>query len=183
MLTIMLVSQKKEKCLKIGARTKYQRPNSTVFEIINRNCGICGHGRSGTITEAVYGKMKELCGKQVLEYINREWQRQRDLNKLRYRVRSLGSPRTDGQRLVVVLFLDGAPNDGLNYVFYENTDTFIYSNFYTDKKETGEYWYKIEQYFQAIKFRGVGPQRFLCWGGRRRDMVMLQSGLLIRRRT
>jgi predicted NAD-dependent protein-ADP-ribosyltransferase YbiA (DUF1768 family) len=121
-----------------------------------------GHGRSGTIASAVYGKMKGFCGKQALEYINKEWYRQRDLNKLRSRVRSLGSPQTDGQRLVVVLFLDGSPNDGLNYVFfYEKTDkdTWIYSNFYTDKKKleiNGEFWYNTEQYFQAMKFRGVG---------------------------
>jgi len=120
-----------------------------------------GHGRSGTVAAAIYGKENGLSGKEALSHVDKEWRKQRDMTRLKSVVRKLGSPQTSGQKRVIYLFLDTVkPPDMLNYIlFYEKTDraTWIYSNFYTDKKKleiNSEFWYNTEQYFQAMKFRG-----------------------------
>ena len=52
-----------------------------------------GHGRPGTIASALYGKLNNLTGKEAIDYVNKEWHNQRDLEKLRPAVRKLGSPQ------------------------------------------------------------------------------------------
>jgi hypothetical protein len=65
-----------------------------------------GHGRSGTIAACVYGSENNLKGEQTLEHVNAEWKKQRDMEKLRPRIRKLGSPQTNVQKRMVRRFLD-----------------------------------------------------------------------------
>nr|QBK84581.1 MAG: dual specificity phosphatase [Pithovirus LCDPAC01] len=64
-----------------------------------------GHGRSGTVAAAVYGKQHHIRGKEVIEFVNRKWHNQRDLSKIRPKIRKLGSPQTKVQKRQVTLFL------------------------------------------------------------------------------
>lgn len=65
-----------------------------------------GHGRSGMVAAAVYGKRKNLSGSEALEHIGKEWNKQRDLSKVKPATVKRGSPQTRAQRKVVVDFLD-----------------------------------------------------------------------------
>jgi predicted NAD-dependent protein-ADP-ribosyltransferase YbiA (DUF1768 family) len=120
-----------------------------------------GHGRSGTIVASVYGKLKNLTGQQSLNHINKEWNIQRDLDKLRPKIKKLGSPQTIAQKNIVKKFLDqkNIPKKQLNYIlFYDLKGKYgIFSNFFTHKNGIdidGEKWTNSEKYFQAMKFRG-----------------------------
>lgn len=64
-----------------------------------------GHGRSGTIAAAVYGKMNGLTGKEAMAHINKEWHAQRDQSRIRPRIVRLGSPQTAIQKRIVRAFL------------------------------------------------------------------------------
>ncbi len=65
-----------------------------------------GNGRSGMIAAAVYGQRNGLTGKEALKHVNKEWKKQRDMNKMKPVVRKLGSPQTNNQKKVVEEFLD-----------------------------------------------------------------------------
>lgn len=65
-----------------------------------------GHGRSGTIAAAVYGKINQLSGKQALKHINKEWHNQRNMSYIRPRIIKLGSPQTACQKQIVKKYLD-----------------------------------------------------------------------------
>lgn len=65
-----------------------------------------GHGRSGTVAAALYGKMNGLSGKESLKLINKEWHKQRDLTKIRPFIVKLGSPQTACQKRLVLNYLD-----------------------------------------------------------------------------
>lgn len=64
-----------------------------------------GHGRSGTIAAAVYGKMNHLTGNEAMAHINKEWHTQRDQSRIRPRIVRLGSPQTVIQKRIVRAFL------------------------------------------------------------------------------
>jgi hypothetical protein len=65
-----------------------------------------GHGRSGCIAACVYGKQNSMKGQQALDHILAQWKEQRDMSKLRPRIRKLGSPQTNIQKRIVRRFLD-----------------------------------------------------------------------------
>ena len=65
-----------------------------------------GHGRSGLVAAAVYGKRHHLNGEDALKYVYGQWHAQRDLARLRKKVLKLGSPQTVMQKYMVKLFLD-----------------------------------------------------------------------------
>lgn len=64
-----------------------------------------GHGRSGMVAAAVYGKLKGLTGDQSLAHINQCWYEQRDLTKLKRKIIKLGSPQTECQKRKVISYL------------------------------------------------------------------------------
>jgi protein-tyrosine phosphatase len=64
-----------------------------------------GHGRSGTISACLYGKINKLSGKEALNHINEQWKLQRDMTKIRPKIRKLGSPQTKKQKDIVITFL------------------------------------------------------------------------------
>lgn len=136
-----------------------------------------GHGRSGMIASAVYGKKYQLSGEQSLQHINTEWKKQRDMNKLSTKVKKLGAPQTLSQKNVVKKYLNyGIPNidPNINIVkFYTKGKSLSgeecdpkyvsFSNFY--KVPNGilidnSKWSTVEHYFQAMKFSGTdnGPK-------------------------
>ena len=127
-----------------------------------------GHGRSGLVASALYGKRNNLSGDDALKYVNDEWHKQRDLTKIRVKFIKLGSPQTINQKNIVKKYLDEKLNTecikqeiNLHYnklMFYEEKDLYyFFSNFYTHKNPlviNDEKWTNTEQYFQAMKFRG-----------------------------
>lgn len=64
-----------------------------------------GHGRSGTIASALYGKMNHLSGKDAMTHINKEWHIQRDMTRIRPKIIRLGSPQTAIQKRTVLKYL------------------------------------------------------------------------------
>ena len=64
-----------------------------------------GHGRSGTVASAVYGKMNGLNGRQAMAHIRKEWCTQRDMSLLRPKIVKLGAPQTAVQNRTVKSFL------------------------------------------------------------------------------
>lgn len=64
-----------------------------------------GHGRSGTIASALYGKMNHLYGKDAMAHINNEWHTQRDMSRIRPKIIRLGSPQTAIQKRTVLKYL------------------------------------------------------------------------------
>lgn len=64
-----------------------------------------GHGRSGTVASALYGRENGLTGREAMKHINREWHRQRDLTKIRPNIVKLGSPQTTAQKRIVREYL------------------------------------------------------------------------------
>lgn len=64
-----------------------------------------GHGRSGTIAAAVYGRVNNLNGDQAIHTINQQWHLQRDLNRIKPLTRSLGCPQTYDQKRLVKIYL------------------------------------------------------------------------------
>ena len=67
-----------------------------------------GHGRSGTIAACVHGRRNMMRGQQALDHVNAEWSSQRDMSKLRPRIRKLGSPQTNVQKRLVRRYLNQA---------------------------------------------------------------------------
>lgn len=65
-----------------------------------------GHGRSGTVAAALYGRLFGLTGEEALKHINDEWHKQRDLKKIRPHIVKLGSPQTTIQKKRVLCYLD-----------------------------------------------------------------------------
>lgn len=65
-----------------------------------------GHGRSGMVSAAVWGKKHNKSGDESLKYVLKEWKSQRDMSRLRDKIRKLGSPQTKKQRQVVIDYLD-----------------------------------------------------------------------------
>lgn len=65
-----------------------------------------GHGRSGMVAAAVYGKENGLTGKEALDYVNKEWHKQRDMSKIGPKIRKLGSPQTQVQKHAVTKYLE-----------------------------------------------------------------------------
>ena len=66
-----------------------------------------GHGRSGTLASALYGRINSLSGNDAMRYINRQWHKQRDLTLLRPKIVKLGSPQTACQKRIVKEYLGG----------------------------------------------------------------------------
>lgn len=64
-----------------------------------------GHGRSGTITAALWGKINNLDGIVALKHIDTEWRKQRNLTLLKPYLIKLGSPQTNCQKQVVIKYL------------------------------------------------------------------------------
>ena len=64
-----------------------------------------GHGRSGTIMAALWGKVHTMGGDDALKYINIQWHTQRNLSVLKPHLIKLGSPQTNCQKNVVRLYL------------------------------------------------------------------------------
>lgn len=64
-----------------------------------------GHGRSGTVASALYGKLNNLKGKEAIKYINQQWHEQRDLSLIRPQLIKLGSPQTQCQKNLVKEYL------------------------------------------------------------------------------
>jgi ribA/ribD-fused uncharacterized protein len=64
-----------------------------------------GHGRSGTIMAALWGKLHGLNGHDALNFIDTQWRRQRNLKVLKSIVVKLGSPQTKEQKRIVELYL------------------------------------------------------------------------------
>lgn len=64
-----------------------------------------GHGRSGTVMSAVYGKLHKLSGVEAMAHIDKEWRAQRDMSYLRPKIIELGSPQTRVQKSIVKKFL------------------------------------------------------------------------------
>lgn len=117
-----------------------------------------GHGRSGMVAAAVYGKREGKNGSESIEHINALWKKQRDMKKLRPVIRKLGSPQTIEQKRVVIQYLFDASRQ-IDYVwFYETDDGYgVMNNLYIPKKPViinGEEWMTTEHYFHAMKFRG-----------------------------
>lgn len=64
-----------------------------------------GHGRSGLVAAAVYGKINKLSGKDAMKHINKKWHSQRDMSFIRKKIIKLGSPQTAVQKRTVTKFL------------------------------------------------------------------------------
>lgn len=64
-----------------------------------------GHGRSGTVASAVYGKINRLSGTEAMAHINKEWHNQRDMSMIRPKIIKLGSPQTAIQKRTIFTFL------------------------------------------------------------------------------
>jgi hypothetical protein len=65
-----------------------------------------GHGRSGCVAAAFYGKKYNIDSDTALSYVGTEWVSQRDMTKIRPRIRRLGSPQTKVQINLVRTYLD-----------------------------------------------------------------------------
>jgi predicted NAD-dependent protein-ADP-ribosyltransferase YbiA (DUF1768 family) len=140
-----------------------------IVEYINSLTGVVyiyckdGHGRSGMVAAAVYGKREGLGGKKALAHIKKEWKKQRDLEKIRPAIRKLGSPQTKAQKAVVEEYLDTPDiiimGDLRIIHFYESTGKYgPFTNFYKIKEPlliNGEEFIDTEQYYQVMKFRGL----------------------------
>jgi hypothetical protein len=64
-----------------------------------------GHGRSGTVATALYGKINNIGGEGSIYYINKEWHNQRNLRILRPQIQKLGCPQTNKQKKIVIEYL------------------------------------------------------------------------------
>lgn len=65
-----------------------------------------GHGRSGTVASAIYGKLKNVEGDEAMKAVHNKWKRYRDMDKIRPKIRRLGVPQTKSQKDVVRKYLN-----------------------------------------------------------------------------
>jgi len=65
-----------------------------------------GHGRSGTIASAIYGRLENVKGDEAMKTVCDKWRKHRDMNKIRPQIRKLGVPQTRVQKDVVREYLD-----------------------------------------------------------------------------
>ncbi len=65
-----------------------------------------GHGRSGLVAAAAYGKHSGKTYAEVIKFVRSEWRGQRDLSHYRPIVRKIGSPQTAVQKRSLRTYMD-----------------------------------------------------------------------------
>lgn len=65
-----------------------------------------GHGRSGMVASAVYGRKHNKTALQSLVYLQKQWTKQRNRKLIRPYIWRMGSPQTYDQKMAVINYLE-----------------------------------------------------------------------------